>query len=527
MISIESNFTKTFYKMEKVEILDCTFRDGGYYNNWEFKHNDVQKYINYLNKTNIKYIEIGMRFVDEEKSYGLTGKTPDAFLKKLKKGSIKLGVMINASDYLFNNKVKIQLLKKNFKSFKYINFIRIACKANEIREISSLIKFFRSKTKLMINLMQITEVNLKELNEIIFFLKKKKITNIYIADSLGSLNIFQLKKICRELIKFNDIKFGIHAHNNLNFALKNSLYAIKNKFSFVDSTFMGMGRGAGNTKTEEIYNCLYPADKNGNDHIKIIKNQIFKNLHKKYKWGTNKFYKYAAINKIHPTYVQELIKSRNRNAQQILKNLAKLDSTRYNFDTLNSFNKKISSNFYPEFGKKVIILGSNPNLITKFNKIEKISKKENIKLLSLNYNNGFLIKQKFKINIDYIISCSLKRILTEFNKYHTLNANLILPIKKLPKKIVQFLKNKKIKFYDYDFAKSNIYKTVSKNKCFLKNELTLAYAILLLISFNVKEIILVGFEKNRKELRRIDQTSDFLKYINKKIHQYNIKLDHL
>ena len=42
------------------------------------------------------------------------------------------------------------------------------------------------------------------------------------------------------------------AHNNLNLALKNSITAIKNGFNWIDSTILGMGRGPGNLKTEDI-----------------------------------------------------------------------------------------------------------------------------------------------------------------------------------------------------------------------------------------------------------------------------------
>ena len=44
-------------------------------------------------------------------------------------------------------------------------------------------------------------------------------------------------------------EIGIHAHDNLGLALSNTLNAIKEGVSWVNSTVMGMGRGAGNTQT--------------------------------------------------------------------------------------------------------------------------------------------------------------------------------------------------------------------------------------------------------------------------------------
>ena len=39
--------------------LDCTLRDGGYYNNWNFGTNLIQRYLNIMAEINIDYVEIG------------------------------------------------------------------------------------------------------------------------------------------------------------------------------------------------------------------------------------------------------------------------------------------------------------------------------------------------------------------------------------------------------------------------------------------------------------------------------------
>ena len=45
---------------------------------------------------------------------------------------------------------------------------------------------------------------------------------------------------------------GIHAHDNQSLALQNTLYAKKIGLNWLDCTITGMGRGPGNTKTEEL-----------------------------------------------------------------------------------------------------------------------------------------------------------------------------------------------------------------------------------------------------------------------------------
>jgi 4-hydroxy 2-oxovalerate aldolase len=47
----------------------------------------------------------------------------------------------------------------------------------------------------------------------------------------------------------------LHAHNNLNLALNNSITALINNVDWVDSTILGMGGGPGNLSTEVIFKC--------------------------------------------------------------------------------------------------------------------------------------------------------------------------------------------------------------------------------------------------------------------------------
>ena len=49
-------------KKANLKILDCTLRDGGYYNDWRFSKDTVQKYIKGINDSKIDILEIGFRF---------------------------------------------------------------------------------------------------------------------------------------------------------------------------------------------------------------------------------------------------------------------------------------------------------------------------------------------------------------------------------------------------------------------------------------------------------------------------------
>ena len=44
----------------KISILDCTLRDGGYVNNWEFDTQTARAIMRGLYQSGVRYIEIGI-----------------------------------------------------------------------------------------------------------------------------------------------------------------------------------------------------------------------------------------------------------------------------------------------------------------------------------------------------------------------------------------------------------------------------------------------------------------------------------
>ena len=70
------------FKNNDIKILDCTLRDGGYVNNWNFSNKDTKRTIRKLLKSNIEIVECG--FLDSQK-----GKESDEKFKAELKSTIK------------------------------------------------------------------------------------------------------------------------------------------------------------------------------------------------------------------------------------------------------------------------------------------------------------------------------------------------------------------------------------------------------------------------------------------------------
>ena len=112
-----------------------------------------------------------------------------------------------------------------------------------------------------INLMQVSELSKNNILYVASKCKKIKPDIVYFADSLGKLrnnNVINIVNLFKESWKG---PLGIHAHDNLEMALSNTITALNSGANWLDSTILGMGRGPGNAKTEFLVQEL-------NSHLK-------------------------------------------------------------------------------------------------------------------------------------------------------------------------------------------------------------------------------------------------------------------
>ena len=53
--------------MKQVKLLDCTLRDGGYVNDWEFGHDNIVTIFERLISAGVDILEVG--FLDDRRSF--------------------------------------------------------------------------------------------------------------------------------------------------------------------------------------------------------------------------------------------------------------------------------------------------------------------------------------------------------------------------------------------------------------------------------------------------------------------------
>ena len=296
-----------------MKVLDCTLRDAGYYSNWQYTDSEIKKYCEIVNDLNIDIVEIGYRNPPHDSYRGSLYYCPAIALEKFHRmlnKSIEKFLMLDLKTIK-----DIEFTISRLKSVrKYISGVRIAVNAHKTDKLNELISSLRSiGLKVCVNLMY----GHKYLNDELSFRKisnKIDVTNVdvvSIVDSYGCLIPDDIDILVQKASKvFPKTKLGFHGHNNLNLALSNSIAAIKSGVDIVDSTLGGLGRGAGNLRTEDSILAL------NTYHGKMAENtvkglcsshEMMSKFREKYVWGPEVPYAVAALKKVPQQVVMDLI----------------------------------------------------------------------------------------------------------------------------------------------------------------------------------------------------------------------------
>jgi len=312
--------------MKDFKILDCTLRDGGYYTDWSFNTKLVRDLVKSLDSNGVDIIEMGYKSPVKGGQYR---KCNDGFINSIVNFTIKskLCFMIDVKDYIKNNSIDVILLNSVIQkaSTSPFSVCRIAAKYDELKYLPKLVDILYKKDyEVICNLMGVSLLNPKQIGEFVETTYDLPTVAEYIADSYGSLYPNDVKKI----IKAGGIN-GIHTHDNLGLAFANCLSAIEEGANFIDGTLLGMGRGVGNVKTEQL--LMY---RNGSVSCELLDSiNSIGLLQNKYGWGQNTTYMYAGIHGIHPLYAQDIntsgISNSNlKNALESLKNKKSYDKNK-------------------------------------------------------------------------------------------------------------------------------------------------------------------------------------------------------
>lgn len=510
----------------KIKILDCTLRDGGYYTNWHFDPLLVDSYLQAMEDANVDYVEIGFRMHDDGNQSGPFAYCTDKFLGSLfSNHTIKtpIGVMINASDLLEYPDVVTcisHLMPNPDSDTNIISLVRIACHYKDVESILPACKWLHQhKYTVGLNLMQVSDRTRDELEDVATLVENSDVDMLYMADSFGGMAPKEVGSIIEMFKRYAPSKqIGIHAHDNLGLAVQNSVMAVRCGASLVDTTVTGMGRGAGNAATETALlvfrNDLSMFTMEGVVSVLETGNNHFQPLKDRYHWGTNPYYFLSGQLGIHPSYVQELLSDDSDytpeqcitvieylNLHSPKKYISSALSDLKNFYTGKTTASSYAGEELTELfkGRRVLIVGSDPGLKEDREKLLdfiKRAKKNREGMVVVVLNANTTIPSEL---ITARIACHPVRLLADSAFHREDKSLLIAPYGRLPNYLLDG--RPEVQKLNYGVVVGECFQ-LHEFYCTIPELCTAAYALATVTEGGAERIYLAGFNGYENETRK-------------------------
>jgi len=505
-----------------LKILDCTFRDGGYYVNWSFDESLVKKYLSAVAITKVDIIELGFRFLSKDKFLGAFAYTSDEYLMALSlPKNLSIAVMINADEIICRKDCGVrntvnQLFRSQSES--PVSIVRVAVHVKDVNAARDIVDELKSLGyQVFLNLMQIDSVSSGDIVEISSQIESWRLVDVlYFADSFGSMDPDRIEEVVDLIASEWKGSIGVHAHDNKGHALQNTLRAHECGVEYLDGTLSGMGRGAGNAKTEYLLSEVVELSDNKYfpDALYPLVLQEFADLKIRYGWGENIYYFLSATYGIHPTYIQEMLSGELYDTEQILSaiNFLKESSAHfYNLEEMltaligvkgNSVGKWTATNWLR--GRDVLILAPGPGLNNHLKAIHEYIKIKNPVVLCLNINES--VPEDL---VTAYVACHETRILIESDRYCGLKAPIILPIERAPQSIKDALTS--VEVYDYGLSLQKNTLEINSNGVTLSNSFSLFYAVSIATASCANKILIAGADGYSSSDPRYEEVVSFFK----------------
>lgn len=406
--------------MNNIKVLDCTLRDGGFVNDWNFGQNVIQNIYHRLISANIDIIELG--FLNEAYPFDINRSIMphSKYLKTIYRNKVEKGPMLVAMVIL--GECGIENIDDCQDTF--VDGIRVVFKKSQIDEAFKFANKVKDKGyEVFLQPASVTDYSEKEMLELIEQVNEFHPYALYIVDTYGLMHKEQVVKYFNLMDSnlLSDISVGFHSHNNfqLSYASSIALLELESEREFIiDASLFGMGKGVGNLNTELITDYL---NKNYNKEyellqiLEIIDLEIVK-IKEIHSWGYSLNGFIAASNGCHPKYVDYLIKKNTlsiKSVNQILLKLPREKKTTFYLDTIENLylefqSKEINDkNSYIQLkeqleGKNILILATGSSLLKEAEKISEYINNYNPVVILVNHN-------KVEYPVDYLFISNSKR----------------------------------------------------------------------------------------------------------------------
>ena len=404
--------------MSKIQVLDCTLRDGGYCNDCRFGFENEKKIVHGLVEANIDIIECGFLLDTVEYDKDTTRFTSLDEVAKIIPQNKEGKNFVMLTDY---GKYSLENLPEY--DGTSVDGLRVAFHKKDcvaaIEECKAIkIKGYKVFVQAMVSLSYSDE----EFLDLIRRVNELEPYAFYIVDSFGMMKRKDLTRLFY-LIEHNlnvKIKIGFHSHNNMQLAYSNAQYLVdlpSDHELIIDASVYGMGRGAGNLNTELFVQYLND-NVDGNYDIKpllSIIDEILNEFYQQNYWGYSLPNYLSASHNAHPNYAGYLDDKKTLTVENMNEIFDMMDE-----DKKVSYDKEYIEALYLKYmargktqeehkvelikklnRKIVLLIAPGKSSIAEKDKITSFVN-ENVVTVSVNYNYPL-------VDTDYIFLSNLRR----------------------------------------------------------------------------------------------------------------------
>ena len=503
-----------------MNFLDCTLRDGGYYNAWDFSEDLIHEYLEAMQAAGVDIVELGLRSLKNKGFQGPCAFTTDEFISGLTiPAGLTVGVMVNGSE-LVGDVPQLEALERLFPNdaaHSPVELVRIACHVHEFAAALPAVTWLKERGfKVGFNLMQVADRTEEEVKALAREAKAYPLDALYFADSMGSMNPDQAALIIQWMRSEWEGPMGIHTHDNLGLALSNTLRAIEEGVTWVDATVTGMGRGPGNARTEELAIEITQLRNKPVSMVPLMAllRKHFKPMQEHYGWGTNPYYYLAGKYGIHPTYIQEMLSDSRYDEEDLLaviEHLRQEGGKKFSVDTLDAarhfYRVEAQGSWSPKAtfdGRDVLLLGTGPGVERHHKALARYIRETKPVVVALNTQSGLDAEL-----IDLRVACHPVRLLADCETHTRLPQPLITPFSMLPDDVRSALAGKEVLDFGLNITPGTF--SFGSVHCSLPSSLVMAYAFAIAASGNAKQLLLAGFDGYPGEDPRNEEMNQVVK----------------
>lgn len=416
--------------MRKINMLDCTLRDGGYINNWNFGYEVIRAILQKLSISSVEYVECG--YLSEKKGGDenfTQYRSLDAIRKVLPEANTKqrFAVMI---DY---GQCSIDHIPKAVEDSPVI---RVCFHKKDADEALSFCGQLMEKGySVFVQPMASLNYTDVEFVEMIRKVNEMNPACFYIVDSFGVIEIEDFQRILF-LTDHNlksEIILGYHAHNNLQQAYGNAKYMVEQNLIhdiMLDASVYGMGRGAGNLNMELFAAYLNKNyDKSYNiDAFLDVMDLYLKPIFAEHYWGYSLPFYLSAQYNCHPNYAGYFADKNtlsNKSMRQLLASLPEDVKIRYSEEEAEKYYKIFQAKYVDDVevirrlkmvigNRQVLILAPGRSLEIQRDKVKEFIRRENPVIIAINvipdgYRSDFIFcaNEKRIRNLEELGECIL------------------------------------------------------------------------------------------------------------------------